>query len=341
MSQQSNTNQIPVMDGKSEKIIQLSVVILTYNSGKTIASCLDSLVSQNNKNFKVIIVDDDSKDDTLQIVNSYKISHKLNLDVVINGSHNIPKGRNIGLKYSTSDFVAFLDSDDCAEVNWTKVIIEFLNANPEMAAISGPMIFFARNAIGKAIAFNDSVTFRLFGKGILRFLAGNSAFNKSVIGNDISFNEDFTYAEDLEIASELQKKKYKWLQIPEMQIYHSSRTSLKEYASQMYHYGLWKFYYEFATNDYRFIDFIPLAVILLSVLFCILFGSWFPISLFFLFSFAESVFVVLMPPRKPAMLLFSFPAWLVKNFFWSMGIVSGLINLSIDKELKMLLERKR
>lgn len=57
----------------------LSVVILTYNSCKTIGKCLRSLENQENKDFEILIVDDDSTDDTLKIVKSFFSKSKIPL----------------------------------------------------------------------------------------------------------------------------------------------------------------------------------------------------------------------------------------------------------------------
>ena len=73
----------------------LTVVILTYNSAATLGACLDSLVGQADRDFGVVVVDDDSTDETLAIVASY--SSRLRITVTRNGSHLIPRGRNIGL----------------------------------------------------------------------------------------------------------------------------------------------------------------------------------------------------------------------------------------------------
>ena len=69
-------------------VSRLTVVILTYNSGNTIGECLDSLVSQRYQDFEVIIVDDDSVDETLAVVSDY--SSRIKISVVRNGAHKHP-----------------------------------------------------------------------------------------------------------------------------------------------------------------------------------------------------------------------------------------------------------
>lgn len=131
----------------------LTVVILTYNSAATIGACLESLVGQKYQDFDVVVVDDDSTDDTLPIVGGY--SSSLPLLVVRNGSHIIPRGRNIGIAASKTDLIAFVDSDDSAEPGWTKTIIETFQQNPGIAMISGDLVQAYRTTTARAIAMND------------------------------------------------------------------------------------------------------------------------------------------------------------------------------------------
>jgi glycosyltransferase involved in cell wall biosynthesis len=90
---------------------KVSVVIPTYNRAKDIPRCLDSLIAQTFKNFEVIICDDGSIDNTVEIVDSYMPY----LDIIY--SHDINFGgparpRNRGIQLSRAPYIAFLDSDD-------------------------------------------------------------------------------------------------------------------------------------------------------------------------------------------------------------------------------------
>lgn len=90
---------------------KFSVIIPSYNSGKNICKTLDSLVAQTYKNFEVILSDDGSKDNTLQYAGEY--SSKLNLKILSNENWGGPaRPRNLGIKASSGEWIAFLDHDD-------------------------------------------------------------------------------------------------------------------------------------------------------------------------------------------------------------------------------------
>jgi len=93
----------------------VDVIIPVYNSEKFILKTLSSIINQSYINWRVIIIDDGSTDKTLNLINNYYKKYIKKKKILI-FKNQINKGqaysRNIGLKYSKSEFVAFIDSDD-------------------------------------------------------------------------------------------------------------------------------------------------------------------------------------------------------------------------------------
>lgn len=89
----------------------IDVIITAYNSIKTLDRTLGSLVSQTNKDFHVIIVDDCSTEDIKTVINRY--TDILNMKYIRN-SKNMGCGmsRQIGIDNSSEEYITFLDSDD-------------------------------------------------------------------------------------------------------------------------------------------------------------------------------------------------------------------------------------
>lgn len=90
--------------------MRISVVIPAYNREETIVECLDSVVNQTYKPYEVIVVDDASSDNTVKAVENYPSD----IVRVIRCSQNAGAqvARNIGIKESKGDWIAFQDSDD-------------------------------------------------------------------------------------------------------------------------------------------------------------------------------------------------------------------------------------
>ncbi len=88
----------------------ISVIIPTYNSEKYIYKCISSVLSQTYKNYEVIIIDNNSTDITLKIINSFN-TNKIKI-FNVNNEGNISISRNLGIKNSNGSWISFLDSDD-------------------------------------------------------------------------------------------------------------------------------------------------------------------------------------------------------------------------------------
>lgn len=89
---------------------KVSVVIPLYNEESYIEECINSVINQTYKNFEIIIVDDNSIDDSLKVVK--KIKDKRIKIIELKENKGVSNARNVGVEYSTGDYLCFLDSDD-------------------------------------------------------------------------------------------------------------------------------------------------------------------------------------------------------------------------------------
>jgi teichuronic acid biosynthesis glycosyltransferase TuaG len=119
----------------------ISIITPTYNSSLYITDTIQSIISQTYKKWELIIVDDSSIDNTVNIVNQYvAVDKRVKL---IQNSKNCGAAfsRNIGLKESKYDYIAFLDSDDI----WVKEKLEkqlfFMKKNKIPFSFTGFKIF--------------------------------------------------------------------------------------------------------------------------------------------------------------------------------------------------------
>ena len=92
--------------------LKFSVVIPCYNASKWIDKALTSLESQNYKPLDVIVVDDGSTDDSVEVVNNYKQRSSLDILVLSQKNAGPAAARNLGVSQSKGDYIAFLDADD-------------------------------------------------------------------------------------------------------------------------------------------------------------------------------------------------------------------------------------
>jgi glycosyltransferase involved in cell wall biosynthesis len=93
-------------------MVDISVIITNYNNSQYLSECLDSVFSQTDVNFECIIVDDNSTDDSLTILESYASLHQNLILIKKHINEGCGQGRCTGLKYGSGKYVIFLDSDD-------------------------------------------------------------------------------------------------------------------------------------------------------------------------------------------------------------------------------------
>jgi len=111
---------------------KIDIILPVYNSKKYISETINSILKQTYKDWNLIIIDDCSNDGTYKILEDFKNKHQ-NTDKVFLYRNIKNKGqgcaRNIGLKKSRSDYVAFIDSDDTWEKNKLKYQIKYMLDN--------------------------------------------------------------------------------------------------------------------------------------------------------------------------------------------------------------------
>lgn len=103
----------------------ISIVVPAYNKEPYIKQCMDSLVNQTLKNIEIIVVDDASTDNTLQILRDYE--HKDSRVKIIATEHNCGRhvARKTGVQETSGDYVLFVDADDEIELKACEVLYSY------------------------------------------------------------------------------------------------------------------------------------------------------------------------------------------------------------------------
>lgn len=107
----------------------LSVIIPAYNAEKYLVKCVDSVANQTYKNIEIIIVDDGSTDSTPQICDELASKYNNNVKVIHQSNQGPNKTRENGLKASTGEYIAFIDSDDYIDLTAYEKVIKALEEN--------------------------------------------------------------------------------------------------------------------------------------------------------------------------------------------------------------------
>lgn len=107
-----------------DNIIDISVVMISYNIEKYIPDCIESILAQKYVNYEIICVDDASTDDSLKILLKYQKSNE-NIIVISNETNKGPSSaRNAGTKKAKGKYIYYLDGDDCLKEGALKTMVE-------------------------------------------------------------------------------------------------------------------------------------------------------------------------------------------------------------------------
>lgn len=124
---------------------RISVLMGIYNCAATLQEALDSLYAQTYQDFKIIMCDDGSTDDTLRIAEENAQRHG-NV-IVVKNERNMGLNYTLNhcLEYADTEYVARMDGDDISLPTRFEKEIKFLDEHPKYAVVSVPMIYFDEN----------------------------------------------------------------------------------------------------------------------------------------------------------------------------------------------------
>lgn len=107
---------------------KISIIIPVYNGQAFIGRCLESIAVQTHREWEVIIVNDGSTDNTVQLVETISESHQMNVKLYSQKNAGQAAARNFGLLQAEGEYVAFLDADDYIDKDYLKQLYDTAEA---------------------------------------------------------------------------------------------------------------------------------------------------------------------------------------------------------------------
>lgn len=105
---------------------KFSIIIPVYNVEDYIGKCLDSVFNQTFNDYEVIVVNDGTKDNSMEIVKEYDVK------IINQENMGLSEARNTGVKKAKGEYIIFLDSDDFIEKDLLKRINDSSKNNPDI-----------------------------------------------------------------------------------------------------------------------------------------------------------------------------------------------------------------
>ena len=103
---------------------KVSIIVPFYNVEKYIEKCLQTLVDQTLEDIEIILVNDGSKDKTIDIVKKYQEMYPTKIVYLEKANGGLSDARNYAIPYAKGEYIAFLDSDDYVETTMYQEMYE-------------------------------------------------------------------------------------------------------------------------------------------------------------------------------------------------------------------------
>lgn len=185
----------------------LSIIVPVYNVEEYIEECLKSILNQTFQDFELILINDGSKDNSIEICSKYVQKDK-RIRILHKKNGGLSSARNLGLKNALGKYISFIDSDDLLADKYTyEILIELMEKNGELDIVQYPYICFSDNTTSienkscdnlllNKDQFFENLNVPNIKKGILTGSACDKLYRKDTIEKTY-FNESMVF-EDTE-----------------------------------------------------------------------------------------------------------------------------------------------
>jgi GT2 family glycosyltransferase len=213
---------------------RVSVVVCTYNGGRTLAQCLESLLVLEYPNYEIIVVDDGSTDGTREILSGLSAVRAIHQP-----NRGLSEARNVGLRAATGSIVAYTDSDCFADPHWLAHLVHSFQRS-DATAVGGPNLTPEDGRLAACVAASPGQpTHVLESDQVAEHIPGcNMAFRRDALLAIKGFDPFYRKAgDDVDVCWRLQQAGY-WITFaPGAFVWHHRRQNPRAYLRQQAGYG--------------------------------------------------------------------------------------------------------
>lgn len=188
---------------------KISVVMAVYNKEKYVAEAIDSIINQSlnfKRNIQLILVNDKSTDNTLNVLERYRDEYPDNITLITNERNmGSSYSRNRGLEHVKAKYVNFMDSDDIISIDAFKSAYKFLEKYYEVNIVSIPIHYFGvkRGPHNLNYKYEKDQLVNVITDPTYIQLSGSSAFFRFEKLKKYRFNENLRVSEDALLINQM------------------------------------------------------------------------------------------------------------------------------------------
>lgn len=173
---------------------EITIIIPVYNAGENIKHCVSSLLNQTLHNFEVLLINDGSTDNSLEIIKKYEQQYPKLFKVLSQDNKGVVETRHRGLKEANTEYVMFMDNDDFIDKDYVETLYNQIEKFQMDIIISGYRRANFEKVFFTVPSMDDEWTkyritapwARIFRRKFL--IDNNVKFLKTYIGEDTYFN---------------------------------------------------------------------------------------------------------------------------------------------------------
>jgi len=166
---------------------EISVAVCTYNRADVLPKCLESLADQSASSelFEVLIIDNNSTDDTKRIALDFCKNHN-NFKYIFEEKQGLSHARNRAIEEAKGEYLAYIDDDAITDKEWLKKIGSVIQNNKNIVAFGGPIYPWYNKE--KPKWFKDEFATHSYGKQHFQLTEQNCPFGLS--GSNMIFKKE-------------------------------------------------------------------------------------------------------------------------------------------------------
>jgi glycosyltransferase involved in cell wall biosynthesis len=224
----------------------VNIIVPVYNGAAYIENCIGSLLRQSypSEKYEVIIVDNNSTDNTAAVIKNYAVTYALEDRIQTSYA-----ARNKGIQTALGDIMAFTDADCIADENWILNGVKPFE-NSHIGGVGGRVKAYKpgnyieryqarKDVFGQRKHLSRSKLLQREGK----IVTCNAFYRKDVFAKIGLFNPTLVSGGDYDFSLRVQKEtNYALHYEPDAIVYHQHRSSLVQFWKQYYKYGLGRIY---------------------------------------------------------------------------------------------------
>lgn len=211
---------------------KIAIIVLNHNNQAIIGRCLDSLIEFNDYDYQIIVVDNQSTDDSVELIKT-KPANKVKL--FLNSKNGAASGRNLGAKEAKeADYLLFIDSDQGpSKQRWLDTYLRIMTQYPKIAMLgngggfftekdlTGPTFeYYSKEALPKKYSHRTNIDYLVAGGAMIR----NEIFQK-IAGFDEAYDPHIF--EDADLSRKVLKAGYQIAYCRDLPIYHLAHSTTK------------------------------------------------------------------------------------------------------------------